>query len=236
MSIPHLVLLPGMDGGASLSRDFRKALKEQGFTSRVLAYPREPLDYERLAAWALGELPNLPQPAILCAESFGGPLALHLLQQTTSFCAVVFVATFARPPIPRGVLRFGAPPGLRFRNLGERLAPRVLLSRESTAYPAEQLRASMRQVPNETMQIRARELARVDLRGAYRCLTIPALVLTPRNDRVVRRPLAEERDPKRVTKRLLDGPHLLLQSEPGACADTITDWWSKLDPSTRSGV
>jgi len=98
-----LVLLPGLDGSATLFEPFVAAAPAGTQTVRVPLPADRARGYGELAAWVSERLP--PEPVVVIAESFSGPLALMVADRCRNVCAVVLAASFVEPPLPRWLAR-----------------------------------------------------------------------------------------------------------------------------------
>ena len=74
----RLVVLPGMDGGASLSARFRGLMSEAHEADGVEYPTHEKWGYERLTEHVRAVLSASAEPTVLLAESFSGPVAIRL--------------------------------------------------------------------------------------------------------------------------------------------------------------
>ncbi len=95
-----LVLLPGMDGTGKLYRPLVDVLPSS-INHRVISYPSdEVVSAEKIADGLSSELGELGE-VILFAESYGGQVAMHLLEKAEAHIkGVIFCASFLRPPAP----------------------------------------------------------------------------------------------------------------------------------------
>ncbi len=108
--LPIMVLLPGMDGTATLFAPLVEALAPTHCLP--VAYPcDQALDYDALEALVRARLPTA-EPFVVVAESFSGPLGIRLAAEPPpGLAGVMLVATFATSPvgIPAWLLRAIAP-------------------------------------------------------------------------------------------------------------------------------
>ncbi|MGB5810793.1 MAG: hypothetical protein WBG86_09700 [Polyangiales bacterium] len=96
------LLLPGMDGGAVLLDDFRRALLPD-IAAEVLPYPPDlARSYDDLEQLVGERLAAAGGDTALVAESFSGPLAIRIgASPPPNLRCIILVATFDRPPAPR---------------------------------------------------------------------------------------------------------------------------------------
>jgi pimeloyl-ACP methyl ester carboxylesterase len=95
-----LVLLPGMDGTASLFSEFSTALGAE-FEVIPVSYPSDvPLGYRELEQVARAALPE-DKPFVLLGESFSGPIAIAIAASSPpGLLGLVLCCSFARNPLP----------------------------------------------------------------------------------------------------------------------------------------
>ncbi|MEO7323268.1 MAG: hypothetical protein ABIW82_00405 [Dokdonella sp.] len=96
-----LVVLPGLDGTATLRSAFVNSVAAEFDSITVVSYPRDKvLDYSELEAFARAALP-LDRPFVLLGESFSGPIALSIAAKPPSgLVGLVLSTSFAKSPIP----------------------------------------------------------------------------------------------------------------------------------------
>ncbi|MEK7485026.1 MAG: hypothetical protein AABZ60_11925 [Planctomycetota bacterium] len=92
-----IVLLPGLDGTGKLFEPFLKTCPEI-LDPVVISFPTQKfLPYSELENWVLERIPK-PDPFLLLAESFSGPLAIRLTQRLGSeLLGLVLCNTFIQP-------------------------------------------------------------------------------------------------------------------------------------------
>ena len=203
-----IVLLPGMDGTASLFASFVAALGGR-YSVKHIVYPGgQALGYAELESLARKALPTRGR-YVLLGEAFSGPIA------------------FVRNPYPvfgplaplfgrlTGVLPVKAAPVFAMRHL--------LLGHFATQHLITSLRRALSQVSAPVLQARARAVMTVDVSAQLAAVRVPVLYLQAQHDRVVPQNAAET-----IVKSLpsvqvvqLDAPHLLLQAVPGAAAQAV---------------
>jgi len=96
----RLVFLPGLDG-TGLSYGPLGAELPPNARATIVTYPGDkPLSFAQHVDWAAAQIPR-DKPVVILAESFSGPAAIRLLNSVSLDArAVVFCATFTRPPRP----------------------------------------------------------------------------------------------------------------------------------------
>ena len=217
MAAPCVALLPGLDGTGDLFRPLLDVIPPW-VNTRVISYPADTShSYSELLGLIEARLRDEPD-VVLVAESFSGPLALRYAAAWPGRVrGVVLCASFVRPPLPRWVLWFCraavfrmAPPAFLVR--------RLMVGGGASAALVKAVRDAVRQVRPRVLAGRLREAVETDAVTALRDCSAPILYLAARGDALVGasavRAIRAVRDDVRFVE--LDGPHLLLQREPGA--------------------
>lgn len=221
----ELVILPGMDGGAELSRECRRLLTSD-FGVHALEYPNELLSPDLLVEHVLGAVRGAARP-VLVAESFSGPIAIEALRRAPGrFAGAVLACTFVRPPRSpawRGFVRSPAfvrpPPGWAIR--------RWMVGADAPDDSVREVRAAIARVPPAVMAARVRSALSVDARAALAELTLPLLSVRAERDRLVDARSAPEAHVGLATEAV-DAPHLALHARPVESAAVIRDWVRRL--------
>ena len=218
-----LVLLPGLDGTGKLFTRFVDSIAPAA-TTQIVSYPPDmPLGYEELEALITAALP-LQRPFFLLGESFSGPLAIRIAARSPhGLRGVILCGTFAKNPYPW--LRWAAPLAARVpvKSLPRWL--RALLmwgSRSPRSAPAAAQRA-IAGVDNAVIRRRIEALLKVDASDALRRIRCPILVIGAARDRVIPRSAGRwiKQTLPDARQIQIDGPHLLLQACPDACAGAV---------------
>jgi pimeloyl-ACP methyl ester carboxylesterase len=227
LSTATVILLPGMDGTGDLFRPLLDVVPAT-LSRRVVSYPTDrPLPYDELLVLAERQLGD-NQDVVIIAESFSGPLALRLAAKLPEqIRAVVLVASFIRPPLPRWVrhvvvpMLFRAPPPAM-------LLLRFMLGRDAPDALVREVAAAIRRVRPEVLARRLRDVLSVDCAKELRRCRAPLLYLAAADDALVRpSSLAAFRAVRPdIQARTLPGPHLLLQAQPQAA-------WREIERFTR---
>jgi len=227
--LPTLVLLPGLDGTGRLFTALIGALPAGTRAIPVSYAQRERATLPELVAEVRSALP--PEPYLLVAESFSGPVAIALAASAPPGCAgVVLVATFRRHPlrVPRWASALVTPVLARIP------PPRWLLrwalvGRDAEPALVAALSAAIASVPPAVLAGRLRLLNGVDAGSALRQVQLPVLYLRATQDRVV--PAFNARDLARLCPAMqiaaVRGPHLLLQRRPVEALSVIAAWCTR---------
>jgi pimeloyl-ACP methyl ester carboxylesterase len=222
MTVPHLVLLPGMDGTGEL---FAPLLAELplSLAVTVVRYPDRPAGLAELVAVARAELPR-DRPYVLLGESFSGPVAVSLAAaRPPHLRGLILCASFLTCPNPLlRVLRPLAPLATP-KLLPDFVAQRALLGRFATPGLRALQRRALDHVSSATLTARLRAIADVDVRRELGALDLPSLYLRGSADRIVpgrfgAQFLATARHGRLVD---IDAPHFLLQARPREAAAEI---------------
>src|SRR5688572_3895642 len=96
-----LVVLPGLDGTATLHTKFVASVGPAFDSVTVIPYPpNEALGYVALEALVRAQLPTAT-PFVLLGESFSGPVALSIAADPPpNLVGLVLSTTFAKSPVP----------------------------------------------------------------------------------------------------------------------------------------
>jgi pimeloyl-[acyl-carrier protein] methyl ester esterase len=221
-----LVLLPGMDGTGRLFANFITALGSE-FDAQVVSYPQDAsLQYaelEEFARNATGE----SEPFVLVAESFSVSIAIRWAASAPeNLKGLVLCAGFVSSPL-KGARRLVAlalgpilfrwrPPDFMLRWL--------LVGRGGDSSLLVAVRATLSEVKPDVLAARLRLVLNCDERVNLRQLKLPILFIRPTRDQTVPVSAYEEvraTNPM-VEMKVVDGPHLVLQTNSQTCADFVS--------------
>lgn len=222
------MLLPGLDGTGRLFAPFVKCMPE-GFQVDIVDYPRyRVLDHDALLS-LVGKRIEPGVRHVVLAESFSGPIGIrYAIRRQEDVAAVVLCASFVRNPLPR-VLRWV--PRLANRALLALPLPSLLVRAFLVGFhtPADEIRevqAAVREVGARVLAARLRSLASVDVTEDLHRLEKPVLYLQASNDRLVGPRGAQQvrQALPHAEVRLLEAPHLALQTRPQELANAIIEF------------
>jgi len=219
--------LPGLEGTGRLFDRFLAAASG-ALDLRVFPFPADRiLGYGELEDLVLASLPP-DRPYALLGESFSGPLALRVAaRQPPGLVAVVLAATFLRRPAagPVRALRPLAPAFFRLP-LPAHAVRLLLAGGEAPDDLVREVQAAVAAVPGEVMVARAREALRVDATWALLACQAPLLFLGGKEDRLLRSAIPIEVRALRADAeiRMLDAPHLVLQTRPQESMRVVEDF------------
>ena len=231
-----LVLLPGMDGTASLLTEFAAAFGP-GVHVVTVSYPGDRvLGYAELEHIARESLPS-DEPFVLLGESFSGPIAISLAASAPpGLLGLVLCCTFARSPLRprcvfRSVLRM-----IPARAIPQSLAGYFLFGRFSSPALRAALAAVQTQVLPNVLKARAQAALAVDVSEQLRRVAVPILDLRATEDRVVGRSSARHVATlaPHAQKVELVAPHMLLQVAPTAAAAAVGEFIGRVGHAPRT--
>lgn len=209
-ALPHLVLLPGMDGGGTFFSPLLAALGSQ-VTAGVLTYPERPLSYDALADELL---PRLPESGdyVLLAESFGGPLAILLATKARNKPkGLILAASFARSPFPMMGFLLSSMRKTLLDPPGGLIAS--LLLRPDDRDLAMRVHAVVTALPPEVVMSRAKAVLDCNVEKTLAALDQPILYIQGAQDKLIAASAAQR---MKLTARNLTivrarTPHFVLQ-------------------------
>jgi pimeloyl-ACP methyl ester carboxylesterase len=223
--VPHLVLMPGLDGTGLLFQPFLRAMERAQAYTVVTYPPAKVLSMPELVQIAAAQIPS-DRPVVLVAESFSGPIAAELLRTAAPIVrGAVFVAAMLGPPRPL-LLRLARllPAGTMMRApIPGRLLRRYCLGAEAPDETLRLLRQAIRSVEPRVLAGRIRMLG--ELRPPAGQARVPACYIQPTGDRLVPPGcLAAFQSflPNLAVARIA-GPHMVMQAHPRDCWRIIQD-------------
>lgn len=227
MTKPQIVFLPGLDGNGFYLSALQGLLRDYA-DCVIMQYPCEIMDYNELCRWVLTQLDD-KSGYIIIAESFGGPLGLKLAYALQARAkALILSSTFAKPPLPRLILKIAAAvyPHIIHYDFAVAIV-NFFLCNGRNAPLARQLHKVMLETGDMVMANRIRILADLDATDTVRQLTLPCLILQPRCDTLIWFSNFTALRNKSVIR--IAGPHGLMATEPQAAYDAISDFIKHLN-------
>ncbi|WP_320200728.1 alpha/beta fold hydrolase (plasmid) [Agrobacterium sp. rho-13.3] len=222
-----IFILPGLDGTGLLLSELENLLSKENTVS-VIRYPSNLYRYDDLQIWVKNTLPD--DDFVIVAESFSGPLAIVLAsQKPKGLRGIVFVATFARSPVPvplcfAHIVKI-AP--IRSKFLFWLVQPLFLGKWSGEAF-AKSFRRALNRIPSATIAGRLREVLMVDTREQLRKLSLPMIYLRATEDRLVPSKMSADFDLAPEAIFTIEGPHFLLQSRAEQAAECILKFTASL--------
>jgi pimeloyl-[acyl-carrier protein] methyl ester esterase len=173
---------------------------------------------------------KLPQnePIILLAESFSGPVAIEILKYgKIQIERAIFVATFAKSPRPGllGLAKYLPLSWLLKLKLPTVLIRHFCLGKQASKEQIESFNKTINKVSPTVLAQRLKILATVDSTDALKGIKTPCCYLQALGDKLV--PSGALKDFEKGIKGLkvksVNGPHLILQTEPKKCVVAICE-------------
>lgn len=231
-----IVLLPGLEGTGRLFARFLAAATG-ALDLRVVPYPTDrPLGYEELSDHVRAALPRRGR-YVLLGESFSGPLALKLAgERPRGLAGLILAASFHRRPAPRWLERLRPLGRVFFAAPLPAHAVRLLLGgADSPPELVREVQDAVASVPWRVMLTRARAALDVDASDAVAACPVPLLVLSGREDRLLRRSIPAEIQALRADAevRVLDAPHLVLQRLPSEAMAVVEGFARRVVGASR---
>ena len=226
----HLVLLPGLDGTGRLFEPFIKQFPDPSLVT-VVPYPMDRhLTFEQLGDYIVPFLPT-GKPSAILGESYSGPVALSLAaRDNLNIHSIILVATFAKYSASLlKLLSKWLPLSLLFRLPIPDFAIRYYcFGSASNKVLRALLRDSVRANKPKVLAARAREGSNVDVTALLAAINVPCLYIAASNDKLVPGEAIDYLknhlpDLKVVT---VQGSHFILQVQPMACFDAVSDFLS----------
>lgn len=215
-----IVLLPGMDGSGLLFSDFISSLPPDTKTVVVAYPPDRALGYSELEALVRAALPK-NSPFFLVGESFSGPIAITIAaSRPNGLCGLVLVCSFARSPIAIPSWLRSLVSLIPVWLIPTRIAAAILLGQFASSAICDRLSSAVARVKPIVWRSRLKAVLSSDVAGHLREISVPALYLRAKYDRVVPRSASEliARYVPRLKVIEIDGPHFMLQAKPAESA------------------
>jgi pimeloyl-ACP methyl ester carboxylesterase len=222
-----LVVLPGLDGTATLHSAFAAAASPAFDSVTVVPYPTDqPLGYSALESLARAALPPVT-PFVLLGESFSGPIALAIAADPPpNLVGLILSTTFAKSPVPLLSVLASFTRIAPVRALPLPLLSWFLLGRWATPQLKAALHSALLAVDPDVLRFRAAAALRADASATLGAITVPVLYLRATHDRLLSRSTGEQilSAIPRCTAVEIAGPHLLIQAAPEDCARAVADF------------
>jgi pimeloyl-[acyl-carrier protein] methyl ester esterase len=223
VSMPQLIILPGLDGTGTRLTPFLREM-QRVVPARVIGYPPDrPLGYAELESLVRQSLPR-DERYVLLAESFSGPIGIRVAAAPPpGLAGLILCGTFAKNPFPwlRAVRALAV--RIPFKSLPRWLrAPLMWGSGDPRRAPPRAERASAA-VDKAVIRRRLHDVLTVDVTACLADITLPTLILAATRDRIVPRSAARllGRRTRHSELEEIEGPHLLLQSRPAEIAAAV---------------
>ncbi|HSC81581.1 MAG TPA: alpha/beta fold hydrolase [Chitinolyticbacter sp.] len=227
----ELVLLPGLDGSALLFERLRYRLGN--LPHRTVTYPATATDYTELIRYVDERLPAKSN-LVLLGESFGGPIAIALAaRRRAQVRGLILCASFARAP--RSGMRWLTHMASWPLRPPSWLGGGALMGRYWTVSLQREVTQALSALPTATLWGRLGQATRCNMLAELSAITAPLVYLRASEDLLVPpNAIRSIRAAQPTVEEIrVAGPHLLLQSNPVACADIIHRFIAQIESQTR---
>jgi pimeloyl-ACP methyl ester carboxylesterase len=166
---------------------------------------------------------------ILIAESFSTPIAVQIAASAeNNINGLVLCAGFAASPL-RGFMRILAltlGPSLMKRRLSDSVVRTFLAGPGAPQRLVTAVRQAVASIPSQVLANRLAEVLRCDVLTEIPKIQVPIVCLRPTQDKLVGAACSKEilRLSREANLIEISGPHLILQRQPGLCAQAIVDF------------
>lgn len=214
-----------MDGTGKLFDRFVPCVPPQ-FDPIIVSYDAvAEQDYPSLLRQVL-QLQTWSDPFVVVGESFSGPIAIRLAAKSPNCFGVILAASFARCPVslPHWTSRLlGVLP---HAYLPDKLVGAMLLNGETDPSLLNELSQVLQTVPATVIQARMKAVISVNATDDLRSLRAPVLYLQASRDRLVGQRAVRDIMQAACTTTVVQikAPHMILQTQPEACAASIGAW------------
>ena len=222
------MLLPGLHGSVRLFEPLVKHLRRIAPHVHVLPVPLPltgPQDYVSLAAPLIERLAPL-SPVSILAESFSGPLALHLAASPrVRVDRLILAASFCGAPRPPVFSLMPVRPLFAFR-VPKSVIRHFLTGSASTNALVMAIRTEIQAVRGKVLAQRLRHVLALHPDDCPSPIVAKTLLLQAQHDALL--PWEAQSELERLLPEAqvewIDGPHLLLQVRPADCAQRIASF------------
>jgi pimeloyl-ACP methyl ester carboxylesterase len=226
MSIPRLILLPGLEGTGDLFEPLERAMGAPASLTVVRYTSPELTRYVECVAYVREQLPR-NESYVLVGESFSGPVAVSIAASNPpGLVGLVLVGSFVSSPRRALSWLSGFIDLLPTHNAPAWASDVVLFGRWANPDLRARVKNAMAQVSPQAVQERLREIARVDVSAELARIRVPIVYLQASHDRLV--PPSAAKQVARIAPQTkiveIEGPHLLLQCAPKQCGQTIREF------------
>ena len=224
----HLVFLPGLDGTGDLFQPFVDEFEDSENIS-IISYPTDRhIPYEELINYVISRLPK-NKPLVILGESYSGIVALGIAEKNKlTIDGLILVATFAKyPPSLFKILSGLTPLSLLFRfPIPDFLIKTYCFSDAANESLNSMLRKSVKSNNPAVLAKRAHEGATLDVTHLLKKISIPCLVISASDDKLVPASATEYLSTHllNASKVTITGPHFILQTQPKECFKAIQQW------------
>jgi pimeloyl-[acyl-carrier protein] methyl ester esterase len=227
-----LILMPGLDGTGNMFQPFISSLGDE-IQPHIISYPSDRyLSYDELSNFALDRLKKIDDQLVLLAESFSGPVAIKLLQDSLpSIKAVIFSATFCGSPksflvslskfLPVAtILKLPIPNAvIKYLCFGYDCSPETIDLFKTTIAKSNAKVLSQRIIEISRLKFKEQNLS-----------NIPCCYIQAQYDKLV--PESAFQSFQQIAPDIqlikINGPHFILQAKPQECKESIVKFIRKI--------
>ena len=216
----RVLVLPGMDGGAELSEEFR-ARMARWYAVDFVEYDPGGAPVETVVAALEGS-----EATVVVAESFSGAVALRALQRPEArrgVLGLVLAFSFVVSPTAAWMRPFAR--DFVFRRPPPEWAIRVSMA--GRGGDPSLVRRAIARAGGTGIAERVRGMRGLDVRDELAAVELPMLSLRATGDRLVRAESAPEAH-RAMDLQRVPSAHLGLHVAPERCAELIRDWIGSL--------
>lgn len=213
-----------MDGTGRLFSPLISALS--GHVCDVISFPQSGTqDYQSLTAYVKDRLPN--EDYILLAESFSGPIGAALARSgDKNMKGVIFVATFLSSP-NRALLAVARFLPIKFLSgfpFSKFLYKLLFLGPGASDEVLDLFQSTVRGLSAQVIRERLRAMQSLKFSGEK--INLPVAYIQAVSDKLVpaEKALEFKRFFNNVMVKSIEGPHFILQANPGACAEIVSEF------------
>ena len=224
---PQLILLPGLPGTGVL---FDRLAGELGdfFEIEAVSYPEdEPLDYNDLINNVTSRIKK-EKPYFILGESFSGPLSIMAAsKRPENLLGIILVATFVTNPMPGWIYRLKRLVDTPILNLRPtRFTNRRLMGIKCDLKTRVWIHKSMPRLKRKVLASRILSVLDVNVREELKGGQAPVLYIAGARDWLIGKKCIETIWLCRpdVEIKVIDGVHMILQTNPHDCAKAIMDF------------
>jgi len=230
--VRKLMVLPGMDGTGLLLNPFIEYLGRR-VDAQLFDYPTHVIQsYEEIISNVEAVLPSTGEDFAILAESFAGPVALSLAQKgIPGLRALILVVSFAATPrhLLLQLTRYLPMDRLLGLPVPRRFARRMMLGGSPPEGALDKLLEVFYMISPEVLASRLDEMRKLTL--TQDVINLPAMYIQATNDRLL--PDNAVNDIKAFLPQIevhrLDGPHLILDTQPKTCARLVAGFLDSLE-------
>jgi pimeloyl-[acyl-carrier protein] methyl ester esterase len=213
----RFLLLPGLDGTGKLFSRFVR-MKPPSFSCEVLAYDDGFAEYDEYVNAVKGRL-RADTKTVLIAESFSGPIAMHIASRYRDQVAgIVFAASFVKPPHPLLLNIASVMPAPAFGAMRATLVKQFCVNGVYEKNVIDEANVVVGELESAVIKRRLMLLASLT-KLAHAQIDIPVLSLRATQDRLITQAATSSiatTFPKTISIDV-DSPHFLLQARPEEC-------------------